>query len=61
MANTFKDIRDFSILLILFIFTYSLLGRELFAYKVGFDSDNKPVDPLKSDDISFPDSTFNTI
>ena len=33
ILKTVKDISTFSILIFLFIFTYSLLGMELFAYK----------------------------
>jgi len=53
------DIRDFSVLLLLFIFTSCLLGREIFSYKVAFDSKDKPV-PWNSEGKIFPDSTFNT-
>ena len=45
---TLKDIRNFSVLLFLFIFVYTLLGMELFAYRIAFDDDNMPI---KSDEI----------
>jgi hypothetical protein len=32
-----KDIANFSVLLVLFLFTFTLLGLELFAGKVKFD------------------------
>ena len=38
-----KDISNFSVLLFIFMFIYSLLGMELFAYKVKFDDENKPM------------------
>lgn len=53
---TMKDISNFSVLLLLFIFTYSLIGMDLFSYKVKFDKQNK-VD--LSENGIFPDSTFN--
>ena len=40
---TLKDISNFSVLLFLFMFTYTLLGMELFSYKVQFDDDNNVV------------------
>jgi len=55
-----KDIRDFSILLMLFIFTACLLAREGFSYKVAFDKDtNEPID-WRDSNAEFPDSTFNS-
>jgi hypothetical protein len=38
---SFKDVSNFSVLLFLFIFIYTLLGRELFAYKIKFDENGK--------------------
>jgi hypothetical protein len=40
------------------MFIYSLLGMELFAYRVKFDEDDKVV-PSSEKGI-YPDSTFNT-
>lgn len=48
IMDTLKDIRNFSVLLFLFIFVYTLLGMELFAYRIAFDHENLPV---KSDTI----------
>ena len=45
---TLKDISNFSVLLFLFMFVYTLLGMELFAYRVAFDESNLP---LNSKDI----------
>ena len=41
MGKTLKDVSIFSILLYLFIFTYTLVGMELFANKAKFDEQNK--------------------
>ena len=51
-----KDISNFSVLLFLFMFTYTLLGMEMFGYKVKFNSEGQ-VD-LKNG--KYPNSTFNT-
>jgi hypothetical protein len=50
-----KDISNFSVLLFIFMFIYSLLGMELFAYNVKFDENGNV-----SDLGQYPDSTFNT-
>lgn len=63
IGNTMKDISNFSVLLFIFMFIYSLLGMELFAYKVKFDDDNKPMTNeqiIENLPGSYPDSTFNT-
>ena len=39
-----KDIGNFSILLILFIFLYSLLGMELYGFKVVMDEQGYPIE-----------------
>lgn len=41
MAKSLKDISSFSVLLFLFMFTYALLGMELFAHRVAYDSDGE--------------------
>ena len=46
----------FSILIFLFIFTYTVLGMELFAFKVKYNDDGK----LDLIDGSYPDENFNT-
>ena len=43
MFAAFKNIGVFSLLLVLFILMFSVLGLELFANKVLFDIDNRPV------------------
>lgn len=55
VAKTVKDISTFSLLLFLFMFIYSLIGLELFAYKGKFDSDGN-VNDLTGD---YPSSNFN--
>lgn len=44
IGQTFQDISTFSILLFLFIFTYTILGMETFAYKAKIDDSGK-LDP----------------
>ena len=39
IGKSLKDISNFSVLLFLFLFTYSLLGMELFAQRVKFNED----------------------
>lgn len=63
IGNTMKDISNFSVLLFIFMFIYSLLGMELFAYKVKFDDEGKPQsneEIIGNQEGSYPDSTFNT-
>lgn len=74
IGDTLSDIRDFSILLGIFMFIASLLGMELFGYKVAYrqDADVPIVDyepklnltsgelTVDSASVNFPDSTFNT-
>jgi hypothetical protein len=58
IAKSLKDISNFTILLVLFMFTYSLLGMELFAYGVKYDYDGLVTDPLSEGE--FPRSNFNS-
>jgi len=44
MIKTLKDIRNFSVLLFLFIFTYAILGMEVFAHTAKYNLNNK-LDP----------------
>jgi hypothetical protein len=55
IAATLKDISIFSVLLFLLMFTYSLLGMELFGNKVKFDSDGN----IDSKNGTSPDSNFD--
>jgi voltage-dependent calcium channel L type alpha-1D len=43
MIRTLYDISSFSIILFLFMYVYSLLGMEMFAYKASFDEDGNIV------------------
>jgi hypothetical protein len=39
-ANCFRDVSYFSILLLICMFIYTLIGMELFAYRLQFDRDH---------------------
>ena len=52
-----KDVSNISIIFVVFLFTYTLLGMEMFAYKAKFNSNNQ-VD-LSSSEL-YPNSNFNT-
>jgi hypothetical protein len=54
IGHTLKDISNFSVLLFLFIFTYTLLGMEVFAYKAKFTNGDPDIE-----NGSFPNSNFN--
>ena len=65
VSNTIKKISAFLVLFLIFIFSFSILGMELFAAKLSFDSNDKPVlddydNGIKNMRGSMPDSTFNT-
>lgn len=55
IGATINDVSNFAVLLFLFIFTYSLLGMEMFSYEAKFNA-NDELDLING---SFPDSTFN--
>lgn len=61
MSMTLKDIQFFACLMILFMFIFSLLGMELFAFRVKYDNDGKPIaDPETStEEGEFPRTSFN--
>jgi len=54
--KTLIDASNFCILLFLFIYTNTLLGMELFAYKVKFNEN----DQFDMEDGKYPNSNFNT-
>jgi hypothetical protein len=66
IANTLVKISSFSLLLYLFIFTYTILGMEMFAHTLRFTVDNKKVDYFDNTlgDLSLfrskPDSNFDS-
>ena len=51
IANTLTKVSSFSVLLYLFIFTYTVLGMELFSYKLVFDDDNNPIEDPFADGV----------
>lgn len=57
IAKTLKDVGTFSILLFLFMFTFSLLGMEMYANKVKFLPDNS----LDLTNGESPSSNFDTL
>ena len=63
MGKTIIDLKDFSILFLFFIFVFSLLGSELYAYKVRFNADGSPTKDLVngiSNRLNF-DTFFNAL
>jgi voltage-dependent calcium channel L type alpha-1D len=63
IKRTLKDLRSFSILMVILLVTYSLIGQELFAWRVKFDMNNIPIkEPLENKDLEgdFPLANFNT-
>eukprot|EP00347_Sterkiella_histriomuscorum_P013804 403363301 len=58
ISNTVKDISNISILIFLFIFTYTLLGMDLFAYQLRLNEIDSVL--TFSDDALSPQSTFNS-
>ena len=62
MVITLKDINFFGLLLILFMIIFTLLGMELFAYKVKFDLDGKPIldGDVMNTEGEYPRTSFNT-
>ena len=65
VGNTMKKISAFSVLLLIFIFSFAILGMELFAATLSFDKDGVPLIDDYSNGLenmigTKPDSTFNT-
>lgn len=62
MIVTLKDIQYFACLLVLFMFIFTLLGMELFAYRVRFNNEDKekPIDGEGVEDPYYPRASFNT-
>jgi voltage-dependent calcium channel L type alpha-1D len=58
MIITLKDIRNFSVLMLIFMFIYTLLGMELYAYRVIFNNEN--LDSVASEPGEYPRANFNT-
>lgn len=57
ILKTLKDVGTFSILLFIFIFSFSLLGMEIFAYRVRYNADNE----LDLDNGDPPNSNFDNL
>lgn len=57
IKRTLQDVSTFSVLLFLFMFTFALLGMELFGCKVRFDEKNK-IDLVNGNP---PDANFDSI
>lgn len=59
ITKTLIDMSNISVLILILVFTYTLLGMEIFAYRVKFDSSNRPI----SDDQEgeYPKFNFNGI
>jgi voltage-dependent calcium channel L type alpha-1D len=60
MIITIKDIRNFSVLMFLFMFIYTLLGMELYGYKVLFINEDLESVAEDGEDGEFPRANFNT-
>ena len=63
-GNTLKKILPFSLLLLIFVFSFSILGMELFSATVSFDKNDVPLlddykNGIESMKGTAPDSTFN--
>ena len=43
IGKTLKKIFYLALIVVLFLFVFALLGHKLFAFRIGFDSENKPV------------------
>lgn len=57
MIETVKDIRNFSVLMFLFMFIYTLLGMEIYGYKLRYvDSD---LSTASEDGAYYPRANFN--
>ena len=57
MIVTIKDIRNFAVLMFLFMFIYTLLGMEMYAYKIRFTDDD--FSAAAEDGPVFPRANFN--
>lgn len=65
VGNTLRKISAFSVLLLIFIFSFAILGMELFAATLSFDENGTPIlndydNGLENMRGLRPDSTFNT-
>jgi hypothetical protein len=58
ITQTVKDISNISVLMLIFIYTFMLIGMELFAYKVKFNKEQLNID--MGPDGDYPKSNFNS-
>jgi voltage-dependent calcium channel L type alpha-1D len=58
MAHTLTDVASFSILLFLYIFIFTLLGMELFAWRAKLDPDTNYVDLINGESPTFNFDNF---
>jgi hypothetical protein len=58
MITTVKDIKFFACLMILFMFIFTLIGLELFAYRIKYKDDEPVFDPDETD-VEYPRASFN--
>ena len=64
MVMTLEGIANFTVLMLLFMFICSLLGMELYAYRVKYNDNSKayPLDPETRFDVGYyPRQNFNTL
>ena len=54
VLNTLKEVSNISVLILIFVFSYTLIGMELFGFKLPAEKEVGFYDPLKRR------STFNT-
>ena len=62
--NTMKKVAPFSLLVMIFAFSYTILGLEIFSKKLSFDQDNRPIkddyaNGLENMQGRVPDWNFN--
>ena len=60
MIITLKDIRNFTVLMLLFMFIYTLLGMELYAYKAVYNNDDLETVAADGEEGTYPRANFNT-
>lgn len=58
ITHTVKDISNISVLLLIFIYTFMLIGMELYAYKIKFNPETFIID--MTDSGEYPKSNFNS-
>lgn len=60
MIMTIGDIKYFAALMGLFMFIFTLLGMELFAYRIRYNADGNPVEEsFPEEEVEYPRLSFN--